>query len=60
LHALRSHDGLYVEYVTGEREFYRLTEDPDEIDNLASSAKVRNEVNAQHINLNRLSNAGRH
>jgi arylsulfatase A-like enzyme len=28
----------YVEYVTGERELYDLTEDPDELDNLAPTA----------------------
>ncbi len=28
----------YVEYVTGEKELYDLTNDPDELDNLASSA----------------------
>jgi arylsulfatase A-like enzyme len=59
LHALRSRDGLYVEYITGEREFYRLTEDPDEIDNIASSPKVQNEVSAKHLDLNRLKNAGK-
>jgi len=35
-HALRSTDSTYVEYVTGEHEFYKLTNDPDEIDNLAA------------------------
>lgn len=59
LHALRSHDEIYVEYVTGEKEFYRLTEDPDEIDNIVSSPKVQNEVSEKHLDLSRLKNAGK-
>jgi len=38
-HALRSPDSTYVEYVTGEREFYKLTDDPDQINNLATQQK---------------------
>ena len=32
--ALRSNDALYVEYDTGEREFYDLTVDPYQLDNI--------------------------
>jgi arylsulfatase A-like enzyme len=32
--ALRSRDRTFVEYVTGEKELYHLTEDPDELNNL--------------------------
>ncbi|MHB8235185.1 MAG: sulfatase family protein [Solirubrobacteraceae bacterium] len=35
--ALRSSTALYVEYATGEREYYDLRRDPFELDNLASS-----------------------
>jgi N-acetylglucosamine-6-sulfatase len=35
--AIRTHDSLYVEYVTGEREYYELRRDPFELDNLAAS-----------------------
>jgi N-acetylglucosamine-6-sulfatase len=31
--ALRTADELYVEYVTGEREWYELLSDPDQLDN---------------------------
>ena len=34
--AIRTRDGLYVEYVTGEREYYDLARDPFELDNIAS------------------------
>jgi N-acetylglucosamine-6-sulfatase len=33
LEALRTEDGLYVEYETGERELYDLREDPYQLDN---------------------------
>jgi N-acetylglucosamine-6-sulfatase len=33
--ALRSSTSLYVEYATGEREYYQLPRDPFELDNLA-------------------------
>lgn len=33
-HALRTAGTTYVEYETGEREYYRLTEDQDEVNNL--------------------------
>jgi len=42
--AIRSRHGLYVEYATGEREFYDLRRDPFELDNLAgtlSRARLR-------------------
>jgi N-acetylglucosamine-6-sulfatase len=35
--AIRTKRYLYVEYVTGEREFYNLRRDPFELDNLAAS-----------------------
>ncbi|HWD23939.1 MAG TPA: sulfatase [Acidimicrobiales bacterium] len=35
--ALRLSNGLYVEYATGEREYYDLATDPYEIDNVYSS-----------------------
>ena len=37
-HGLRAADYLYVEYVTKERELYDLTNDPDELQNIAGSA----------------------
>jgi arylsulfatase A-like enzyme len=36
-HALRHPDASFVEYVTGEREYYRLVSDPYEINNLVST-----------------------
>ncbi|HKC29225.1 MAG TPA: hypothetical protein VKB75_14525, partial [Jatrophihabitans sp.] len=33
--AMRATDFLYVEYVTGEREYYDLRRDPSELNNLA-------------------------
>jgi N-acetylglucosamine-6-sulfatase len=35
--AIRTENSLYVEYVTGEREFYDLRKDPFELDNIAGS-----------------------
>jgi N-acetylglucosamine-6-sulfatase len=35
--AIRTRDSLYVEYVTGEREYYDLRRDPFELDNIAAS-----------------------
>jgi arylsulfatase A-like enzyme len=35
--ALRTPDSLYVEYVTGDREYYDLRRDPNELDNIVSS-----------------------
>ena len=35
--AMRTADYLYVEYADGEREFYDLRTDPDELDNIAGS-----------------------
>lgn len=37
-HGLRAADYVYVEYVTNERELYDLTNDPDELQNIAGSA----------------------
>ncbi|HTA35908.1 MAG TPA: sulfatase [Solirubrobacteraceae bacterium] len=34
--AIRTRDSLYVEYATGEREFYDLASDPFELDNIAA------------------------
>jgi hypothetical protein len=34
--AIRTRDSLYVEYATGEREFYDLARDPFELDNVAA------------------------
>lgn len=42
--AIRTPDGLYVEYVTGEREYYDLRRDPFELDNIVATlppAKLR-------------------
>ncbi len=36
--AVRTADSLYVQYVDGEREFYNLASDPNEMDNLATTA----------------------
>jgi N-acetylglucosamine-6-sulfatase len=38
--ALRSSSALYVEYATGEREFYELRRDPFELDNLAGGLSL--------------------
>jgi hypothetical protein len=35
--ALRTSTGLYVEYVTGDREYYDTTRDPLELDNVIGS-----------------------
>jgi arylsulfatase A-like enzyme len=35
--AIRTSDGLYVEYVTGDREYYDLRNDPYELDNIAGT-----------------------
>ncbi|HEY2181356.1 MAG TPA: sulfatase [Solirubrobacteraceae bacterium] len=35
--AIRTRHSLYVEYATGEREYYNLRRDPFELDNLAAS-----------------------
>lgn len=35
--AMRTRDALYVEYATGEREYYDLRKDPYEVDNIAGS-----------------------
>ena len=37
-HGVRVKDLTYVEYVTGEREFYDLGNDPNQLANAASSA----------------------
>jgi hypothetical protein len=34
---MRTHDYTYVEYADGEREYYDLTRDPEQLHNLASS-----------------------
>jgi N-acetylglucosamine-6-sulfatase len=34
--AIRTRDSLYVEYITGEREYYDLARDPFELDNIAA------------------------
>jgi hypothetical protein len=36
-HAVRTANGLYAEYITGEREFYRLDYDPSEVSNGATN-----------------------
>ena len=36
---LRLQDASYVEYVTGEREYYDLTRDPDQMENAVSSTE---------------------
>ena len=38
--ALRSRSSLYVEYATGEREYYDLRRDPFELDNLAATLSL--------------------
>jgi len=40
-HALRTKDALYVQYVTGEREYYKLDSDPNEISNCADTASAK-------------------
>lgn len=44
---VRTATALYVEYVTGERELYDLTTDPDELHNLAGAASTKT-LNAWH------------
>ncbi len=39
--ALRTHQFLYVEYSTGERELYNLTNDPYEMNNIVASYPAR-------------------
>ncbi len=39
--AIRTRDSLYVEYVTGEREYYDLARDPFELDNVAAQLPPR-------------------
>jgi N-acetylglucosamine-6-sulfatase len=40
-HAIRTADSLYTEYVTGEREVYKLDHDPSEISNLATAGSAK-------------------
>jgi N-acetylglucosamine-6-sulfatase len=40
-HALRTGDALYVQYVTGEREYYKLDSDPNEISNCAATTSAQ-------------------
>ena len=39
--AIRAPENTYVEYVTGEREFYRLIEDPFEVNNMTGDSGVK-------------------
>ena len=39
-HGLRTNDYTYVEYITGEREFYDLKNDPAQLNNLAETVKA--------------------
>jgi arylsulfatase A-like enzyme len=39
--AVRTADYLYVEYATGDREYYDLRTDPDELDNIADELPPR-------------------
>lgn len=55
-HGLGSADSTFVEYLTGEREFYELTHDPDEIDNLASKAPA-DAIGARAQRVKRLQNS---
>jgi len=40
-HAIRTANSLYTEYVTGEREVYKLDHDPSEISNLATAGSAQ-------------------
>jgi arylsulfatase A-like enzyme len=40
LHAIRTRNALYTEYVTGEREYYKLDIDPSEISNCATTTNA--------------------
>jgi arylsulfatase A-like enzyme len=51
--AIRSDRFLYVEYVTGEREYYDLEHDPYELHNLAGSLP-QDRLNRLHTQLQRL------
>ena len=37
-HAIRIQNYIYVEYSTGEKEFYNIANDPNELHNLAATA----------------------
>lgn len=60
-HALRTAHSTYVEYVTGEREFYALDGDLDEVNNLAAgqnaAAKKEHELAAHSKHLEKLKSA---
>jgi hypothetical protein len=51
---LRTHDYTYVEYADGEREYYDLTRDPEQLHNLARSLSPAR-VARLHAALTRLS-----
>ena len=53
--AMRTADYLYVEYADGEREFYDLRTDPDELDNIASSLSA-DQLSGLHQALTQLQN----
>jgi len=53
--AMRTHDYTYVEYVDGEREYYDLTRDPEQLHNLARSLNPDRE-DQLHAALVRLAN----
>ncbi len=60
-HALRTTHSTYVEYVTGEREFYALDGDLDEVNNLAAgqnaAAKKEHELAVHSKHLEKLKSA---
>jgi N-acetylglucosamine-6-sulfatase len=51
--ALRTRDGLYVEYATGEREYYDLRRDPFELDNIVAELS-RGRLRRLHLALARM------
>lgn len=58
MHALRSKDRVYIEYVSGEREFYSLPKDPAQVSNLAADSKVKKQLTADAERLKRLQTSG--
>ncbi|MEA2196995.1 MAG: N-acetylglucosamine-6-sulfatase [Solirubrobacteraceae bacterium] len=53
--AMRTHRFLYVEYADGEREFYDLENDPEELHNIAGSL-TRTQLTTLHTELSAIEN----
>ncbi|HEY9716446.1 MAG TPA: sulfatase [Trichormus sp.] len=58
-HALRGKSTTYVEYTTGEQEYYNDQEDPDQVNNLAGSAnKDRKAIESAKQSVDQLKTSG--